>query len=117
MGLKTMRPMLGGLPSALSLPKTSAEKDQERIRFHPWRALYKTVEWRKLRWATFVRDNFTCTMCGKIESDTSKLVADHDKPHRGDRALFFDPNNLKTLCASPCHAKHKQKREQEAEFR
>ncbi|HEY0123263.1 MAG TPA: hypothetical protein VGC14_16180 [Rhizobium sp.] len=56
-------------------------------------------------------------MCGHVEGDTSKLVADHHKPHRGDRALFFDFDNLKTLCASPCHAKHKQRIEQAAEHR
>ncbi|WP_404711499.1 HNH endonuclease [Sphingomonas sp. MMS24-J13] len=113
-----MPPRLGSAPPRLAVaPVDAPGKDQERNRFHPYRAWYKLKEWRDLRWATLVRDMFTCQMCGKVEGDTSKLVADHDKPHRGDRALFFDPNNLKTLCASPCHSKHKQAMEQAGEFR
>ncbi|WP_282021681.1 HNH endonuclease signature motif containing protein [Ruegeria faecimaris] len=26
------------------------------------------------------------------------LVADHKIPHRGDEALFYDPDNLQSLC-------------------
>lgn len=32
-------------------------------------------------------------------------VVDHIKPHRGDRALAFDPDNLQSLC-KPCHDRH-----------
>lgn len=62
--------------------------------------------------ATLTRDLFTCQMCGRIEANTSALVADHRKPHRGDERLFWDPANLWTLCKSPCHDKHKQREEQ-----
>ncbi|WCT75023.1 HNH endonuclease [Sphingomonas naphthae] len=116
--LTGLPPRLAGLPPRLaSTPIDAADRDRKRNEFHPWRAWYKTPLWRALRMATFTRDLFTCTMCGRIEGDTSKLVADHDTPHRGDRGVFFDPNNLKTLCASPCHSKHKQRLEQAAEHR
>nr|WP_259672432.1 hypothetical protein [Rhizobium sp. NLR12b] len=52
-------------------------------------------------------------MCARIEGDTSKLVADHRKPHRGDPALFWDRNNLWCLCEA-CHSTEKQKEEQSA---
>ena len=51
-----------------------------------------------------VRDLFTCQWpgCGRIEANTSQLVADHRRPHRGDERLFWDDRNLQCLC-KPCH--------------
>jgi 5-methylcytosine-specific restriction endonuclease McrA len=46
-----------------------------------------------------------------VEGNTSKLVADHKKPHRGNEHLFWDDTNLTTLCAS-CHSSAKQREEQ-----
>ena len=48
--------------------------------------------------------------CGKIEGDTSQLVADHRRPHRGDERLFWDERNLQCLC-KPCHDGTKQRQE------
>ena len=76
----------------------------------PYRKWYKTARWRALRWAVLVRDLFTCQMCGRVEADTSKLVADHRKPHRGDETLFWDILNLWCLCAW-CHSGAKQREE------
>lgn len=74
-----------------------------------WRKWYKTARWRKLRAAVLLRDVYTCGMCGRLQGDTSQLVADHRRPHRGDERLFWDEGNLWTLCKSPCHDKHKQR--------
>jgi 5-methylcytosine-specific restriction protein A len=116
--LKTIPNRLGGLPPTLSsLPVDPAGVERQRTAFNPLRALYRTARWAKLRWDTLTRDMFTCQMCGRIEPDTSKLVADHRRPHRGDLVLFWDPENLQTLCASPCHSKHKQRLEQAPEMR
>jgi 5-methylcytosine-specific restriction endonuclease McrA len=79
----------------------------------PWRKLYKTAHWQALRIRVFVRDLFTCQRCGRLEGDTSKLVADHKKPHRGDERLFFDESNVETLC-KPCHDAEKQREEQQS---
>jgi 5-methylcytosine-specific restriction endonuclease McrA len=59
-----------------------------------------------------VRDLFTCQMagCGRIEPDTSKLVADHKVAHRGDERLFWDEQNLQCLCKD-CHDRLKQSEE------
>jgi 5-methylcytosine-specific restriction endonuclease McrA len=81
-----------------------------------WRKWYGLARWKAkphgLRWQCFVRDGFTCQWpgCGRVEPDTSKLVADHIVPHRGDHRLFFDLNNLQTLCKD-CHDTHKQRAE------
>lgn len=116
--LKTMPPRLGGLPAQLaSLPVDPAGVERQRTAFNPLRALYRTARWAKLRWSVLVRDLFTCQMCGKVGADTSKLVADHRRPHRGDLTLFWDEGNIETLCASPCHSRHKQRMEQAADLR
>lgn len=108
---------IGGRLTALSpslgyLPQAAPGSDAQRSVFSPWRKWYSTARWRALRMAVFVRDGFTCQWpgCGHIEANTSKLVADHRKPHRGDEALFWDEENLTTLC-KPCHDKHKQRAE------
>lgn len=74
----------------------------------PWRAWYHSTRWRKLRPAIFRRDLNTCAMCGHVHTDHKGLTCDHREPHRGDERLFWDENNLQTLCTDPCHNKHKQ---------
>ena len=52
-----------------------------------------------------------CVMCRDTFGRTRPAtVADHIIPHRGDLALFYDTNNLQSLCAE-CHSKHKQREE------
>lgn len=72
-----------------------------------WKAWKKTVKWQRLRWSVLVRDLFTCQRCRKVEADTSQLVADHIKAHKGDKHLFWDKTNLQCLC-KPCHDGPKQ---------
>jgi 5-methylcytosine-specific restriction endonuclease McrA len=113
--LRNLRPTLAPLPPRIATQNPEA-REQRIIDRAPWRAWYKTARWRKLRWSTFVRDSFRCQWpgCGRIQSDTSKLVADHRQAHRGDARLFWDPTNVQTLCADPCHNKHKQRLEASA---
>lgn len=101
------------MPPAIGYVDTQGRSaDNNRAIFAPWRKWYGTARWRALRMAIFVRDGFTCQWpgCRRIEANTSRLVADHRKPHRGDEALFWDEENLQTLC-KPCHDKHKQRAE------
>ncbi|WP_449375914.1 HNH endonuclease [Bosea thiooxidans] len=51
-----------------------------------------------------------CEYCLACDEVTEATVADHVKPHRGDEALFWDPDNLQSLCGS-CHSRHKQAEE------
>ena len=48
-----------------------------------------------------------------MEADSSQLVADHIRPHRGDEALFWDPANLQCL-RKWCHDRAKQAAERRA---
>jgi len=112
--LKTLPARLTSLPPVLSyLP--SGEQGRTgcgRTEASPWRAWYNTQRWRNLRLAIFKRDRFTCQWpgCGRIDGNTSRLIADHRKAHRGDAALFWDEGNLQTLC-KPCHDGPKQRAE------
>ncbi|GAA4218581.1 5-methylcytosine-specific restriction endonuclease McrA [Sagittula marina] len=111
-----------GMPSRLGRPVSrlvskrpeAAKPEGQRNAWHKW---YNTTRWRKLRWSVIEAANFTCQRlgCGRIEADTSKLVADHVKPHRGDAALFWDRKNLKCLCQS-CHSGAKQREEAAARW-
>jgi len=88
-------------------------RDAQRLIYSPWRKWYTTARWRQLRIRIFERDGYTCQRpeCGRVEGNTSKLVADHREPHRGDEARFWDENGIWTLCKL-CHDGWKQRLEQ-----
>ena len=54
--------------------------------------------WKQLRYDIQLRDGFKCVNCGS----TLRLELDHVIPleQGGD---LYDPDNLQTLCKSPCH--------------
>ena len=99
-------------PQVGYLTRDAAQASRERDSRHAWRSWYKTARWQRLRWSVLERDHFTCQWpgCGRVEADTSRLVADHRKPHRGDEALFWDERNLWCLCKR-CHDSLKQRAE------
>src|SRR5262245_58494788 len=70
-----------------------------------WFSLYKTSRWVHPRYGVRIqclkRDLYRCTMCLRTEA-SSRLVAHHVTPHKGDVKLFFSLENLRTLC-QPCH--------------
>ncbi|WP_439572622.1 HNH endonuclease [Phreatobacter sp.] len=81
----TLSPMVGHLPQG------EAQRSRLRDEMAPWRRWYKTARWQKLRWSVLVRDNFTCQCgCGTVVADTSQLVCDHVRPHRGDPEKFWN---------------------------
>jgi 5-methylcytosine-specific restriction protein A len=58
---------------------------------------YKTIKWRIITKKHLAAQNF-CICCGSNEY----LTVDHIIPPRGDSDLFFDVDNLETLCVN-CH--------------
>jgi 5-methylcytosine-specific restriction protein A len=48
-----------------------------------------------------------CAKCEAAGRITLATVADHIRPHGGDLELFWDPENLQSLCAS-CHNSFKK---------
>lgn len=56
--------------------------------------LYNTQRWKVLRKKVIDRDGGICTECG----NDSRLTVDHVIPARGQEDLFWDEENLATLC-------------------
>lgn len=73
--------------------------DARRRAEKPWRAWYGTPQWKKLR-AHQLRQEPLCRMCKDMSRIVAASVADHKIPHKGDAALFFDAQNLQSLCAT-----------------
>lgn len=69
-----------------------------------YRKLYGTKQWRILREQALFRDAFRCQHkgCGVIlrrgVSHQNSAVVHHLKPHKGNPDLFFDINNLQSVC-------------------
>lgn len=107
--LSNMKSRVGGLK-----PLVALQTDAHGHRDTDARSWYGLAEWKVLRRRVFVRDLYTCQMCGVLcipKHPTRMPIGDHKKPHRGIRALFFDPENVWTLCKSPCHDRVKQAEE------
>lgn len=60
-------------------------------------------KWRKYR-IIFLRRNPVCVTCRTNGYTVPATEVDHIVPHRGDKRLFWDPNNHQGLCKS-CHSK------------
>lgn len=74
-----------------------------------YRRWYYTPAWRQLRKAQLAAHPL-CAMCDAMGRTNLATVVDHRQPHRGDRALFFNPGNLLSLCP-PHHDATKQRAE------
>jgi 5-methylcytosine-specific restriction protein A len=74
-----------------------------------YRWLYGTSAWKTLSKVQLAREPL-CRLCLNLGNSRWATVADHIKRHSGDRMLFFDPDNLQSLCKS-CHDSTKQAEE------
>lgn len=74
-----------------------------------WQHLYKRSRWLRMRSRQLDRDPL-CAYCLQSEEVTEATIVDHIKEHKGDEAVFFDPDNLQSLCKS-CHDSIKQREE------
>jgi 5-methylcytosine-specific restriction protein A len=110
--LTSLKGTLGSLKPRIS---RATDVEGHSPQAEPWRKWYSLARWKRLRALVLLRDLFTCQWpgCGRVEQDTSKLVADHVTPHRGDPALFWGQTNVQTLC-KPCHDRRKQAQERRA---
>lgn len=70
---------------------------------------YNTTRWRKIRARQLILHPF-CRYCQEAGRVSHATVADHRIPHRGNAQLFWDTDNLQSLCA-PCHSSTKQAQE------
>lgn len=73
------------------------KKEKTAIEKYPWHILYSRSNWLKLRQMK-LSQNPLCETCKAVGVDI-----DHIIPHKGDLDIFYNYNNLQTLCKS-CHA-------------
>jgi 5-methylcytosine-specific restriction enzyme A len=60
-------------------------------------------DWQKLR-LSHLQQNPWCVRCEQDGRVTAAAQVDHTIPHKGDPALFWDPDNLQSLCET-CHSR------------
>lgn len=75
----------------------------------PWRHLYNSKAWHRLRTKQLMAEPL-CAYCQALGRVTAAQVVDHKTPHKGDAELFHDPDNLQSLCKT-CHDSAKQRQE------
>ena len=72
-----------------------------------WRKLYHTSTWQTLRRQALTRDGYQCQRCRVMLTNGRRsprsAVVHHMQPHKGDRDLFFDLDNLQAVCWQ-CHS-------------
>ena len=75
--------------------------DRRSVEASAYRRHYSTARWKRLRAAQLQRQPL-CEAHLAVGQVVAARVVNHREPHRGDLALFFDPANLQSVCAS-CH--------------
>lgn len=66
--------------------------------------LYDSSRWRKVA-KNHLANSPLCIPCLRAHRDTPATIVHHKKEHKGDPALFWDPDNFESVCAS-CHSGH-----------
>lgn len=86
------------------------EKEEEKKQRMPyasaqhnrWQNLYGSAKWKKLKQAQLERQS-QCEVCGDTATEVHHVIA-----HNGVEDLFYDPNNLQSLCHT-CHLRATQR--------
>lgn len=79
----------------------------------PYRDVYHSARWRKLRKQALIRDEYLCQECLKKGYYTPADVVDHIREIKDDISKAFDIDNLNSLC----HKHHNIKTRKESESR
>jgi len=83
-------------------PAHQKKTDREYNRTNrPYRKLYNNSRWQRLRKRHLLKHPL-CVECERRGRFTPATVVDHIIPHEGRLELFWDENNIQSLCKS-CH--------------
>lgn len=108
MAMKPLRPcrhpgcgvlVPGGYCAAHQPPK----EDRRSAEAQAWRWMYGADEWKLLRGNQLLEEPF-CRECARRGVRRYATDVDHIRDHKGDWAVFTDPENLESLCHS-CHSR------------
>lgn len=64
---------------------------------------YYRKSWKTIR-LNYLQQNPFCEECLKEGNHVQAIEVDHVHPHQGNPELFYDQNNLQSLCKS-CHSR------------
>ena len=96
-----------GCSKLTSASRCDRHKKQERQEYDKRRG-YPAARGYRYNWRItsriYLGRNPLCVECIKQRRVVTATVTDHIVPHKGDPALFWDPNNWQALC-KPCHDK------------
>ena len=82
--------------------KCRERRKREGVAYQTWdMGVYKTAKWVNLRNLKINRSPL-CEECQRMGITTLATTVDHIVPWRGNMDLFFDIDNLQSLCTS-CH--------------
>jgi 5-methylcytosine-specific restriction protein A len=74
-----------------------------------WRRLYHEARWQRERARWLRRQaNLLCVYCLAEGRTTPANSIDHDPPHRGDRAKFYDKSTWRASCVS-CNSRRSRR--------
>ncbi|RKN86754.1 HNH endonuclease [Paenibacillus ginsengarvi] len=83
-----------------------AHKPEEHQRYDQYRESAAKrgydSKWRKARVGWLLKHPL-CVECEKQGNVREATIVDHIRPHKGDKALFWDKTNWQSLCAT-CHS-------------
>lgn len=102
--LKYLPPLLRREPPRLKREAfAEPERNRKRYQEQPWRKWYGTAEWQRLRLEAFERDGYICQRSGEMcikggtGQEPNAPVCNHIIPHKGNRELFFNLDNLECV--------------------
>ena len=111
--MKTLAPRIATLKPALA--RTELTPGSWRTSNQGSNARGYTYAWQKAR-LEFLKKNPLCGPCQDEDGlITQATVVDHDVPHRGDPALFWDRSNWRPMCKSHHDRKTQLEGRQEAD--
>ena len=82
------------------IQQSNREYNKRRPEYH---SLYNSEHWHRLRLNQLSQHPW-CAECLRYGVRKAAEEADHIIPHRGDRVLFYDSDNIQSLCTS-CHSR------------
>lgn len=82
--------------------RKAADKQAADRRDNKWLFMYQSSTWRAMRANQLAKEPLCCE-CLKEHRLTPATVADHIRKHDGNTDLFYDADNLQSMCGS-CHS-------------
>ena len=80
--------------------RASAPKPARPARRGPRHSVYRTEEWKRLRYDVLKASNGRCCLCGASAHDGVRLNVDHINPISTHPHLALTKSNLQVLCSS-----------------